>query len=267
MTNEESIAYAEQASLEAGNPAFTTVVLTAGNNLCSDRGDRSGKGILSALKEKEETQMLKAVTVCRNEHTGRIGAGMMSGTNRKALLSLDPKNALAEIITVGLKGAILVDNAVTGGTECIISRPLDALGAFLQRFRFSLFSISEVPFRCFGSCFWGPNGSENRDDPHSKNKMVPHPVKKQRQGTVFPWCCFFIRSKPGFYKPHPETPYSSSFIWVYSPSSNPSFFSVAQRTAHSLWKINRLCSRRSCTHRVPSARRRSEMGQGECLTQ
>ena len=102
---------------------------------------------------------------------------------------------------------------------------------------------------------------------HSKNKMAPHPVKKQRQGTVFPWCCFFIRSKPGLYKPHPEAPYSSSFIWVYSPSSNPSFFSAAQRTAHSLWKINRLCSRRSCTHRVPSAKRRSEMGQGECLTQ
>lgn len=102
---------------------------------------------------------------------------------------------------------------------------------------------------------------------HSKNKMAPHPIKKQRQGTVFPWCCFFIRSKPGLYKPHPETPYSSSFIWVYSPSSSPSFFSIAQRTAHSLWKINRLCSRRSCTHRVPSAKRRSEMGQGECLTQ
>ena len=66
MTNEELIAYAEQASLEAGNPACTTVVLTAGNNLCSDRGDWSGKGILSALKEKGETQVLKAVTVCRN---------------------------------------------------------------------------------------------------------------------------------------------------------------------------------------------------------
>lgn len=127
MTNEELIAYAEQASLEAGNPACTTVVLTAGNNLCSDRGDWSGKGILSALKEKGETQVLKAVTVCRNEHTGRINAGMMSGANRKALLSLDPKNASAEIITVGLKGATLVDNVVTGGTECIISRPLGAL--------------------------------------------------------------------------------------------------------------------------------------------
>lgn len=90
MTNEELIAYAEQASLEAGNPACTTVVLTAGNNLCSDRGDWSGKGILSALKEKGETQVLKAVTV-------------------------------------GLKGATLVDNVVTGGTECIISRPLGAL--------------------------------------------------------------------------------------------------------------------------------------------
>ena len=55
MTNEELIAYAEQASLEAGNPACTTVVLTAGNNLCSDRGDWSGKGILSALKEEGET--------------------------------------------------------------------------------------------------------------------------------------------------------------------------------------------------------------------
>ena len=79
------------------------------------------------LKEKGETQVLKAVTVCRNEHTGRISAGMMSGANRKALLSLDPKNASAEIITVGLKGATLVDNVVTGGTECIISRPLGAL--------------------------------------------------------------------------------------------------------------------------------------------
>ena len=128
MTNEELIAYAEQASLEAGNPACTTVVLTAGNNLCSDRGDWSGKGILSALKEKGETQVLKAVTVCRNEHTGRNTSLLIfSIPFRKALLSLDPKNASAEIITVGLKGATLVDNVVTGGTECIISRPLGAL--------------------------------------------------------------------------------------------------------------------------------------------
>lgn len=102
---------------------------------------------------------------------------------------------------------------------------------------------------------------------HSKNKMAPHPVKKTAPRNRLSLVLFFIRSKPGLYKPHPEAPYSSSFIWVYSPSSNPSFFSAAQRTAHSLWKINRLCSRRSCTHRVPSAKRRSEMGQGECLTQ
>ena len=127
MTDEELIAYAEKASLEAGNPAFTTVMLTAGNNLCSDRGDWNGKSILSALKEKGETQVLKAVTVCRNEHTGRISARMMSEANRKALLSLDPKNASTEIITVGLKRATLVGNVVTAGTECIISRPLGAL--------------------------------------------------------------------------------------------------------------------------------------------
>ena len=72
MTNEELIAYAEQASLEAGNPACTTVVLTAGNNLCSDRGDWNGKGILSALKEKGKTQVLKAVTVCRNRRCSMV---------------------------------------------------------------------------------------------------------------------------------------------------------------------------------------------------